>query len=647
MLSRLRREFRIHLSVSLAVMAFAASDTLAQNIHDTRLLGQPAVSAEHVAFVYAGDLWTARIDGSDVHRVTTADGDESSPVFSPDGALLAFTGNYDGNQDVYVVPVGGGSPLRLTYHPGTDVANAFTPDGRSVLFTSRRAGSTTRLAQLYTVPVNGGVALSLPIPTAFKATYSPDGSRIAYNPLPEAFLEWKHYRGGRASQIWLYTTATQAMEKVPQPATRSNDVDAMWLNDAIYFRSDRDGEFNIYAYDPAGGQPRQITHHTDFPVLAASAGGGHIIYEQAGYLHLLDPASGQSRRLTIGVPADLRETRPRWVSGNRYIRNASISPTGARAAFEFRGEVVTVPAENGDARNITNSAGANDRSPAWSPDGSRIAWFSDDGGEYRLHVAPQDGTGEDPAGRERVYDADGAGFYTDPQWSPDGKYIAYLDNSQSIYVMDLADGSARRIGGNAVYTPLSLVSGTWSPDSRWFAYTVDTQPLVTELFAYNVDDHQSHRITDGLSAVSEPVFDRNGKYLYVIASTDAGPVLDWFAQSNTTLPSTANIYAIVLRNDLPNPVARESDEEKATSQPADTAKTEAAKSDAKSAAKSDAKAPATRIDFDGIEQRIVTLPVPAANISGLAAGTPGMLYYTRNLDGNSTLHRYDIEKRKD
>lgn len=644
------------LALSMAVAANA------QNPADTRLLSQPAVSATRVAFAYAGDLFSARLDGADVRRLTTADGDEANPVFSPDGSRIAFTGNYDGNTDVYVVPATGGAPRRLTFHPAADAAQGFTPDGRSVLFTSGRNSWTGGLAQLYTVPVEGGVETRLPIPNAAQATYSPDGRRVAYNPLPRAFTQWKRYRGGRNSVVWLYTAGTHATETIPQPATRSNDVDAMWIGDAVWFRSDRDGEFNIWSYDTRSKQVRQVTRHDDFPVVSASAGGGKIVYEQAGHLHLLDPASGRSSKLTIGVTADLRETRPRWVSGNNYIRNASISPTGARVVFEFRGEIVTVPAEKGDARNLTNSVGAHDRSPAWSPDGSRIAWFSDDGGEYQLHVAPQDGKGED-----KVFKPTGNGFYFSPMWSPDASHIAYVDNSESLFVLDLKAGTSKRLGGNRVYAPVGnvppYVNAAWSPDSKWLAYTVATQPLVTTLFAYQVETGQSRRITDGLSAVSQPAFDRSGKYLFVLASTDAGPALDWFAQSNTTVPSTTGIYAIVLGKDTPNPLAKESDEEKPAVRPDATA-TPGAPAVAPAVAPAAAPvgaaglagpgaaaqraAPAgTTIDFDGIDQRIIALPVGAANITNLSTGEAGMVFFTRRGDGANALHRYDLSKRTD
>jgi tricorn protease len=438
------REFRHRLSgSSLLLAALLAAPAVAQiSTTDTRMLSQPAVGGDRIAFAYAGDLWSARTDGSDVRRLTSALGDEASPVFSPDGRWIAFAGNYDGNIDVYVIPAGGGEPRRLTWHPGMDTPQAFTPDGGKVLFTSSRADFSNRYSQLWTVPAAGGVEERLPIPNAAQATYSPDGRYIAYNPIGRAFEQWKGYRGGRVSQLWLIDTRTWDIEKIPQPAGRSNDVDPMWLEGAgIWFRSDRDGEFNLYRYDRKSKQVTPVTGHKDFPVMAASGQSMRIVYEQAGHLHLLDCGSGKAQRLTIGVAADLAETRPRWVRGAEFVRNVSLSPSGARAVFEIRGEIVTVPAEKGDPRNLTGSPGAHDRSPAWSPDARTIAFMSDQGGEYRLHLAPQDGKGE-----HRVIELAGAGYYSGLDWSPDGKQIAYNDNSQSIYVLDVATGKSRKVG---------------------------------------------------------------------------------------------------------------------------------------------------------------------------------------------------------
>jgi len=321
-----------------AIFVTALTSSLFAQNGGTRMLAQPAVSSSHVAFIYAGDVWTAKLDGSDVRRITTADGDESNPVFSDDGQWLAFAGNYDGNVDVYVVPTAGGEVRRLTWHPGNDLPQAFTRDGKRVLFTSSRTDWSQRYTQLWTVALGGGPEELLPIPNGAQAAYSPDGRSLAYNPIGRAFEQWKGYRGGRVSQLWLINTNGWDVEKVPQPQGYSNDVDGMWLDaNQVWFRSDREGEFNIYKYDRGSKAVTRVTNHTDLPVMSASSGGGKIVYEQGGWLFLLDPMSGKSQKLAIDVPADVRETRPRWVEGSEFVRAASPSPTGARVAFEMRG----------------------------------------------------------------------------------------------------------------------------------------------------------------------------------------------------------------------------------------------------------------------------------------------------------------------
>jgi len=636
------------------LVAAAATTLHAQpSITDTRLLAQPALSSTQVAFVYAGDLWVSRIDGTDVRRLTTADGDEQNPVFSPDGKLIAFSANYDGNVDVYVIPSSGGTPKRLTYHPDPDIVQGFTPDGKGVLFTSGRSSHTNRYTQLFTVSIEGGPETKLPIPNAARAAYSPDGKRIAYNPIAPRFEEWKHYRGGTASVIWLYDVGTHAVEKIPQPEGRSNDVDAQWIGNTVYFRSDRDGEFNVYAYDAGTKKVRRLTTHDDFPVLNMNAGAGKLIYEQAGYLHVLDPAaSGNGRKLAIGVAADLRETRPRFVKGANYARNLSLSPSGVRAAFEYRGEIVTVPVEKGDARNLTNTPGANERSPAWSPDGSQIAYISDASGEYELKIAPQDGHGT-----VKTLKLMGHGFYQDLDWSPDGTHIAYADNSMSTYVIDVKTGVAKLVGSNKVYGPAGLVDMThaWSPDSKWIAYTANIKSLVTALSVYNVAEDKSYRVTDGLSEVSTPAFDKSGRYLYIFASTDAGPLQDWFSLATADYRRTRNIYAIVLRNDVANPLAKESDEERVVVMRDTAARGDSAtRRLGDSASRAVQLAPAAprgsgavRIDLEGIENRILAMPIAAGDLSQLSTGDAGQVYYVQSVDGRGALHHYDLSKRKD
>jgi len=612
------------------------------DVQDTRLLSQPAMSKSHVAFIYAGGLWVAGIDGKDVRRLTSSEGVASKPAFSPDGSLIAFSGQYDGNTDVYVVPVTGGVPTRLTWHPSPDIVQGFTSDGSAILFTSPRAVFTGRYTKLYTVPVKGGIETELPVPYANAATYSPDGARIAYNPLYQAFTEWKHYRGGTVSTLWLYNLSDHSIEKIPQPEGRSNDVDPMWMGNVVYFRSDRNGEFNLFSYDLKSKEIRQLTEHKDFPVLAASSGGGLIIYEQAGYLRIFDPAKGRDAKLTIGVSTDLVETRTRFVKGSKYIRSMAISPTGARVVFEFRGEIMTVPAEKGDPRNLTNTVSTNERSPAWSPDGKLIAYFSDASGEYELHVCSQDGKGD-----TKKYKLTGAGFYTDPVWSPDSQKIAYTDNSWSLFWLDLKTGAIKKIGAEYLYGPsrVHTIHHVWSPDSKWIAYTLSSKAYIQAVYAYSLERDRSFAITDGLSEVSEPVFDESGKYLYFFGSTDAGPVKDWFALSNADMHITRSIYLAVLRKDLPSPLAKESDEEKGIQKEEKPKEKEAEKPQE-----------SFSIDFDGLNHRIVDLPLPAGNYRNLQAGSAGQFYYLESTgtegafgpqEGKTTLHQYDLTKRKD
>ncbi|MEE9500976.1 MAG: PDZ domain-containing protein, partial [Candidatus Aminicenantaceae bacterium] len=620
------------------------------DVKDTKLLSQPAISKTHIVFAYAGDLWVANIDGTGVRRLTTAQGAESVPSFSPDGSLIAFSANYDGNTDVYVVPVEGGVPKRLTWHPGSDTVRGFTPCGSSVLFISARLSFSRSYAQLFTVPVEGGIPENLKIPTAFKATYSPDGTQIAYTPLGEVFHQWKHYRGGTVSEIWLCSLSDYSIEKITQPEGRSNDTDPMWIEKKIYFRSDRNGEFNLFSFDLTSKEIKQLTSYGDFPVLSASAGGGEIIYEQAGHLHIYDPDSAQNKKLTIGVAADLMEVRSRFVKDFRYVRSASISPSGARAVLDFRGEIITVPAEKGDPRILTHTTGVHDRYPIWSPVGKSIAYFSDESGEYGLHVKHQDGKGE-----VKKFKLNGAGFYDTPVWSPDSQKISFADNSWSLYWIDLKTGVSKKIASEQFYGPsqFKTIHSAWSPDSKWIAYTLNTAAYMQKVCVYSIDKDKSYPVTDGMSDVGDPVFDQSGKYLYFFASTDAGPVKHWFAMSSADMRMTRSIYLAVLRKDIPSPLAKESDEEKGIEEKKEPEKKEEPKKKKAQPEKKKEK-PAFAIDLDGLNNRILALPVRAGAYFDLQAGKEGEIYYleaplvSRGPSGReTTLKRFDLKKRED
>ncbi len=637
------RNVRIQLSLILIVLT-GSIHAFAVDTRDTRMLAQPALGQSRIAFVYAGDLWTADVDGQNVRRLTSDEGVETNPVFSPDGQWIAFNAEYDGNTDVFIIPAEGGMPRRLTWHPSSDAVCDFTPDGSAVLFRSARSVFTRRYNKLYTVPVAGGFPTELEIPNAYKASYSDDGEQLAYTPLGEAFREWKHYRGGTHTRIWLYTFSTHTVEQIPQPEGRCNDTDPMWIGGTVYFLSDRNGEFNLFSYDPAGKTVTQLTRHADFPILSASAGDGRIIYEQAGSIHIYDLASARSQRLVVGVAADLPELRPRYVKGDRYIRDASVSPSGSRAVFEFRGEIVTVPGEKGDPRNLTNSPGAHERSPVWSPDGKSVAYFSDASGEYTLVIQPQDGKGV-----SKSYKLNGTGFYANPVWSPDSKKISFADNGRTLYWLDLAGGKITKIATEILYAPGAFgpIRGVWSPDSKWIVYTTTNLSMFQELSLYSLEQKTSYPVTEGLSDVGDPVFDKSGKYLYFFASTDAGPVRHWFAMSNADMRMTRAIYLAVLNKDLPSPLAKESDEEKTDPEKQDEKKA----SDTKDAK---AETPVV-IDLDGLSQRILALPVDSGPFANLQTGEEGKIYYLEApaLGGgimprarDTRLHMYDLSERK-
>ena len=524
------------------------------------LLRKPTVSATQIAFSYGGDLWIVDRGGGDAKRLTSDVGIEIDPVFSPDGAMIAFTGEYDGNEDVYVIPAAGGMPKRLTSIPGDQVVG-WTRDGKRVLFRSGRQ-SYSGFAQLYSVGLAGGLPEQLPLPMAVEGSYSPDSSQLAYVPFTNFQESWefqrglKHYRGGTASPVWIARLSDSSVEKLPRKD--SNDSAPMWIGDKIYFLSDRDGPVNLFIYDIKSKQVRAALSSNGMDIKSASAGPDAIVYEQFGSIHLFDPATGKQHAVNIRVNGDFPAVRPHFVPVGDKIEQANISPTGARAVFEAHGEIFTVPVEHGDIRDLTNTVGVAERDPAWSPNGKWIAYFSDESGEYSLHVRQPDGMGE----VKKINLDDHPTFFYSPTWSPDSKKIAYNDKRLQLWYVDVDAGKPILVDTN----PYDSDHGgdfnpVWSPDSRWLAYTRQLDSSLHAVFVYSVEDKTTHQITDGLSDASSVAFDKNGKYLYFLASTDDGPAIA-SSMGAYKVPVTSSAYLVVLRKDLKSPLAPQSDEEK-------------------------------------------------------------------------------------
>ena len=605
----------------------------------TRLLRQPTVSENLIVFVYANDLWIVDRDGGNARRLTSAEGGETYPHFSPDGRLIAFTGQYDGNTDVFIVPVEGGEPRRMTWHPGSDVVQGWSPDGTEIVFNSGRTGYPTATAKLWTVKLEGGMPRPMPVPRAAAGEISEDGKYVAYQLVSFWDPEWRNYRGGQAKPIWIVDLDDLSLQTTPQ-TDNERHTDPVWLNGVVYFLSERDYANNIWSFDPQTEELTQITFHADFDVKSLDAGGGRIVYEQGGYLHLLNPGAGQAHQLEIHVRGDLNWARPRWANVSASsLTNASLSPTGQRALFEYRGEIFTVPKEEGDWRNITRSSGVADRYPVWSPDGQQIAWFSDESGEYTLHISDQEGM-EDP----RSITLPNPTFYFQPAWSPDGKYIAYTDTDYQLWYVNVESGDAIHVDTDRYAHPSRTMNPVWSPDSKWIAYARLLDSQLKAIKVYNIETGESLQLTDGMSDAITPVWDDSGKYLYFLASTDFGLNTGWLDMSSYNMPVTRGLYMIVLQDDVPSPLLPLSDDEP-MEEPDEEEEEEAEEEEN---AKEEEEDEGVRIDAEGILQRILAIDVPVRNYAGLVAGPEGNVFYTESVPGQSgyTLHRYSLEDRE-
>jgi len=567
---------------------------------------------------------------------------------------IAFTAEYGGNPDVYVVAAAGGQPERLTWHPGEDMVQGWTPDGR-ILFRSGREGQPTKLWRFYTVAPEGGMPQPLALPQAYVGGMSGDGSLLAYQEIGFWDPGWRNYRGGQAQPVSVVSTST--WERRTPPWEGERQMEPVWLDGTVYYLSERDWAANVWSWDPATGAETQHTFHADFDVKSLGAGGGVLVYEQAGRLHELDPATGETRRLVIDAPGDRTWARPRWVDVSpNQLDNARLSPTGKRAVFEHRGEIFTAPAGEGSWRNVTRSPGVADRDPVWSPDGARIAWFNDDGDGYALVVADQDG-----ANPRRISLADPT-FFFQPTWSPDGTRLAFTDTDYRLLVVDAETGDLTHVDTDRFAHPERSMNPVWSPDSRWIAYARRLDSQLRAVFVHDTETGETSQLTDGMADAIDPVWDEDGRYLYFLASTDYGLNTGWLDMTSYDRPVTRSLYVTLLRDDEPSPFLPESLEEEVDAEGEDEGGGAGAGDEAAGDVGSEQPSPASQesseaddavtveIDLDGIMDRTLAAPgLPARSYTGLVEAPAGHVLVTGSLPGQSglTVLRYSLEESDD
>jgi tricorn protease len=582
----------------------------------------PDIYGDKVVFSHAGDLWIASTAGGIARRLTAHPGVEFFAKFSPDGKWIAFTGQYDGDEQVYVIPAEGGEPRQLTFYPARgplaprwgydNQVYGWTPDGKAVVFRAARDAGGAIRSRLYTVPFEGGLPVVLPMPDSGAGSFSPDGKRIAYSPLFRDFRTWKRYEGGWAQDLYIFDLATNAVEQITNhPRT---DRDPMWIGDKIYFASDRDGTLNLYVYDIKTKKTTQLTRSKKWDVRWPSGDQqGQIVYEFNGELQIYDARSGQDRKIAVNVPDDGLQRRPAQVAAANLIENFELSPKGERALFVARGDVFTAPIEKGPTRNLTNSSSAHDKWARWSPDGRKIVFISDRSGEEELYLVNQDGTGA----LEQLTTGGQAMRYA-PEWAPDGKRIAFSDKDHNLYVLTLADKKVVQIAHDP-RTPIGDYA--WSSDGGHIAFSMSEPSGFHALHIWSVGDAQLRKITEGFFNAYNPAWDLEGNYLWYLSDREFAPQLGAF-EADYIISRETGIFALALRKDVKHPFAPESDEVTIESEEAKPAPQEAAK---KEEPKKKEKEP-LKIDFDGLALRVTRVPVSAENYVGLSAAKGHLLY---------------------
>lgn len=616
----------------------------------TKLLRFPDVHGQEVVFSYAGDLWKAPVAGGNAVRLTAHPGQELFPKFSPDGSWIAFTGQYDGDEQVYVIPSAGGEPKQLTFYPARgplaprhgydNQVYGWTPDGTAILFRSFRDadGGRTETA-LYTVKRIGGLPQKLPMPTAGAGDFSPDGKSMVYSPLFRDFRTWKRYEGGWAQDLYIINLSS--FQVTPVSPSKRTERDPMWIGDKIYFVSDRDGTLNLYRFDPKSGVTDKLTNSTTWDVRWASSDNRRfIVYEFGGELRLFDVQTNVDRPIPITVPDDGLAARPSWYPVDKNIEDFALSPKGERALFVARGDLFTVPVEKGPTRNLTKTPGAHDKHARWSPDGKWIAFISDTTGEEQLYLVAQDGS-EKPVQLTQGL----AAMLYPPQWSPTGEHLAVADKDGKLYLVDVSRKSYRLIAQDAYSRVRDYV---FSPDGQYLAFSLADVNETRSIYIYSLRDAKLVRVTDELFDEYEPAWDPEGHYLYFLSDREFAPQIsqvEWnFAGNRMT-----RIYALVLAEDGKHPFPPESDEVTLNGQENGEKSQESQEKD-----KAKKEFPSVKIDFANLENRVAAVPLPGENYSGLSAvkgflvyGKRGASFYGRDSYSKPGIYLYDLKKREE
>jgi len=641
--------------LTIFLLFIITADGLAQS-DSPLLLQKPTLSREHVAFIYAGDLWIVGRDGGEAKRLTTGIGVETNPYFSPDGSRIVFTGEYDGNVDVYIIPTSGGVPSRLTFHPDPDEVLGWTPDGKQILFRSSRH-SYAFFNRFFTVPVTGGFPAEIPLPMAEEGSYAPDGTRMAYVPHLQWQAAWKRYRGGQTKPIWLVNLFDSSIiEKIPRE--NSNDFNPMWVGQTIYFLSDRNGAVTLFAYDLNTKRVTQLVQNSGLDFKSASAGPGAIVYEQFGALHLFDLATTQSKRLDVRVVGDFPEVRPHFQkvpAGG--LSNAGLSPTGARAIFQGRGEIVSVPAEKGDLRNLTRTTNVAERDPAWSPDGKWLAYFSDASGEYALHLRMQSGLGD----VRKIDLGNPPSFFYSPRWSPDNKKIAYTDKRLNLWYVEVDNPKPVRVDADLFESPFRTLEPVWSPDSRWLAYAKHLPNQLHAIFVYALAvlkkdlpsplAPESDEEKDSTAAEQKDKEVKKDKKKKEEEKKEEEKKEEEKKEEEKKEEEKKEEE----KKEEEKKEEEKKEEEKKEEEKKEEEKKEEEKKEEEKKEEEKKEEMTVAIDFDNIGQRILALPIPAQNYLGLVTGKEGNLFLLEGApillsasEGPTilTLHKFDLSKRK-